>query len=81
MASIMAAFGLKIVRVVVTECCNSVFYASVHVHGPGVGTKAFDARPSSVINMALRDADAQGAPIFVSKKIMDRHSRSGPRST
>ena len=79
MHDIMEGFGMTIVRVVVEVCRNAVFYASVHVHCPGQGIKAFGARPSTAINMALRDAAAHGAPIFVHQDIMAQHSRSAAR--
>jgi uncharacterized protein len=70
LATLVERSGAKVERVVITHQAEQVFYATVHLHGPG-GSEEVDARPSDAINLALRS----GAPILVAARVMDEAAR------
>jgi|GEM_PF-127177 len=71
MANMLKEFGMKVVRVVVTDLKESTYYARITIQTDGE-LKEIDARPSDSIALALRT----GAPIFVAKSVL---SESGIR--
>ena len=71
MANMLKEFGMKVVRVVVTDLKESTYYARITIQTDGK-LKEIDARPSDSIALALRT----GAPIFVAKSVL---SESGIR--
>ncbi len=71
MANMLKEFGMKVVRVVVTDLKESTYYARITIQTDGK-LKEIDARPSDSIALALRT----GAPIFVAKSVL---SKSGIR--
>jgi RNA polymerase sigma factor (sigma-70 family) len=71
MANMLKEFGMKVVRVVVTDLRESTYYARITIQTDGK-LKEIDARPSDSIALALRT----GAPIFVAKSVL---SESGIR--
>jgi hypothetical protein len=68
----LTVFGkLKVTmsKVVVTDFREDVYYANVHLHGPG-GEIVVDARPSDAIALAVRAK----VPVFVEERVFDRGS-------
>lgn len=65
MANILQEFGMKLVKVVVSELRETTFIAKLVIESNGV-TKEIDARPSDSIALAMR----MNAPIFVAQDVL-----------
>lgn len=68
MKNIIGECGVKVDRVEVHDVRDDVFYATVHMVGPGGKPLAVDARPSDAIALVLRT----GARICVARKVIER---------
>jgi bifunctional DNase/RNase len=65
MANILREFGMKLVKVVVSELRETTFIAKLVIESNGV-TKEIDARPSDSIALAMW----MNAPIFVAQDVL-----------
>ena len=65
MANILQEFGMKLVKVVVSEIRETTFIGKLVIESNGV-TKEIDARPSDSIALALR----MNTPIFVAQDVL-----------
>jgi hypothetical protein len=63
--NILKEFGMKIIKVVITDLQQDTFYARITIESDGE-IKEIDARPSDSIALALRAE----APIFVAKSVL-----------
>ena len=72
MANILKEFGMRVVRIVVTDLKETTFYARITIESDGV-LKEIDARPSDSIALALRT----DAPIFVAKSVLSKSAVEG----
>ncbi len=61
--------GLQIVKIIIDEISEGVFFSRLIITKNGERIE-FDARPSDCIALAVRTH----APVFVSKKVMERAS-------
>jgi len=66
LASVLGALGATIVRIVVTELRDNVFYADL-VLGLGGREVTVSSRPSDAIALAVRT----GAPVFASPEVLE----------
>lgn len=67
MASVIQGLEGQVVRVVVTDLRDNIYYAFIYIHQDGKEL-AIDSRPSDAIALAIR----LGVPIFVVKKLADK---------
>jgi len=66
--SLLEAFGLQAVKIMITELRDNTFYAAVHFKGGDGKIVELDARPSDAIAIALRAK----APIFVERSVIEK---------
>lgn len=71
--NILAAGGVKIGQITVTELRDNTYYALVHMEDQKGEEKSIDARPSDAIALALKTK----AKIQVAKQVMDTASITG----
>ena len=69
---LLEALKCEVLRVVITECTQTVFYARVHARSASAGTIEIDARPSTAINIALRAK----APVWVHKTVVAQFGKT-----
>lgn len=64
---IFLALGVKVIKVVVTDLKNNIFYARLYLEDRG-DIYSIDSRPSDAIAISLRT----GAPIYVTKRVLEK---------
>ena len=64
--TVIEALGARVVRVVVTELRDSIFFADLVLEGPA-GEVTVSSRPSDAIALAVRT----GAPVFASASVLE----------
>jgi len=67
--NVLENFGVKIVKIVVSEIKNNTYFATVYLNARGTELTV-DARPSDAIALALRTA----SPLFVTEEVLKRKS-------
>jgi bifunctional DNase/RNase len=74
--SVLAVLGAKVHCVEIHDVRQGTFFATLHLTSGGGVEAALDARPSDAIALALRT----GAPIYVTKKVLDKVRRQAAKN-
>ncbi len=75
--AVLGVLGGKVAHVEIHDLRGGTFFATIRiVREEGGGAAALDARPSDAIALALRT----GAPIYVTKKVLDKVRRQADRN-
>ena len=64
---------VSLTRVVITDLRNDIYYATLHLDGPG-GPMTLDSRPSDAIALAIRAK----APVLVEDRVFDKGGAEAP---
>ncbi|HKA91916.1 MAG TPA: bifunctional nuclease family protein [Haliangiales bacterium] len=77
--AVLGVLGGKVAYVEIHDLRGGTFFATIHIVRPdgrdGAAAAGIDARPSDAIALALRT----GAPIYVTKKVLDKVRRQADR--
>jgi bifunctional DNase/RNase len=67
-ASILGEFGARVIKLVVTDVDDNIFYATLHVESEDGRRREIDCRPSDGIALALR----AGATILATEEVLKK---------
>jgi hypothetical protein len=74
--AVLGALGGKVHHVEIRDLQKATFFATIHITRDGSAAAELDARPSDAIALALRT----GAPIYVTKKVLDKVRRQADKN-